>query len=86
MNDIRRQFALLKELEREHAEVLSEIESLIAEMERVPEGERSAGEWGPSGTSTRRFISLSERQRELEADIRLAARAVDRAQPPGRVN
>jgi hypothetical protein len=86
MTDLSAHFALLKELEQENRDVETAIAQLMDEMERVPPEQRSAGEWGPSGTRTRRFIELSERQNEIAAEIKLVAAAIESAKPAGKAN
>ena len=86
MTDLSAHFALLKELEQENRDVEAAIGGLMEEMERVPPEQRSAGEWGPSGTQTRRFIELSERQNEIAAEIKLVTAAIESAKPAGKTN
>jgi hypothetical protein len=86
MTDLSRHFALLKELEQENADIEIAISELMGEMERVPPEQRSKGEWGPSGTQTRRFIELSERQDEIAAEIKLVSAAIQSATPAKSVN
>lgn len=86
MTDLTAHFALLKELEREHEEIETALDGLMAEMERVPPEQRAGGEWGPSGTQTQRFIELSERQNEIAAEIKLVSAAIESARPAGKTN
>jgi hypothetical protein len=86
MTDLSAHFALLKELEQENRDVETAIAELMEEMERVPPEQRSAGEWGPSGTQTKRFLELSERQNEIAAEIKLVAAAIESAKPAGKAN
>ena len=86
MTDLKAHFELLKQLEQENQDLEAQIDKLMGEMERVPPEQRSAGEWGPSGTLTRRFIELSERQNEIAAEIKLVAAAIASAQPAGAAN
>jgi hypothetical protein len=86
MTDLTAHYALLKELEQEGREVEAAIDALMVEMERVPPEQRSAGEWGPTGTQTQRFIELSERQNEIAAEIKLVSAAIDSAKPAGQPN
>ena len=86
MTNLTAHFALLKELEQENQEVETAIDDLMDEMERMPPEQRSAGEWGPSGTRTRRFIELSERQNEIAAEIKLVSAAIEAAKPAKSVN
>ena len=86
MSDIKAHFALLQELERENLEIQDAIDTLMAEMERVPPAQRPAAEWGPSGTRTKRFIELSERQNEIAAELKLVSAAIESAKPAKSVN
>ncbi len=86
MSDIKAHFALLQELERENQEVQDTIESLMADMERLPPEQRPDDQWGLSGTQTRRFIELSERQNEIAAEIKLVTAAIASAKPAGQAN
>ena len=81
MTSLTAHFALLKELEQENQDIETTIADLMDEMERVPPEQRSAGEWGPSGTQTKRFIELSERQNEIAAEIKLVSAAIESAKP-----
>ena len=86
MTDLKAHFALLKELEQENQDIETALTDLMSEMERVPPEQRSTGEWGPSGTQTRRFIELSERQNEIAAEIKLVSAAINSVKPAGTVN
>lgn len=86
MSDIKAHFALLQELERENQEVQDTIEGLMADMERLLPEQRPDDQWGPSGTLTRRFIELSERQNEIAAEIKLVTAAIASAEPAGQAN
>jgi cell division protein FtsB len=86
MSNLAAHFALLKELEQENQEIETTIADLMDEMARVPPDQRSAGEWGPSGTQTKRFIELSERQNEIAAEIKLVSAAIESAKPAGKAN
>jgi hypothetical protein len=86
MIDLSRHFALLKELEQENQDIEAALSDLMSEMERVPPEQRSRGEWGPTGTQTRRFIELSERQDEIAAEIKLVSAAIQSAKPAGQAN
>ncbi len=81
--DLKALAALLRELEREGEETQTEIDRLMAEMESVPAERRDPALWGASGTLTRRFIELSERQNELAEEIKQVSRAIEGAAPPG---
>ena len=86
MSDLKAHFALLKELEQENQEIEAALDELMVEMERVPPEQRSAGEWGPSGTQTQRFLELSERQNEIAAETKLVSAAIEIAKPAGKAN
>jgi hypothetical protein len=86
VSDVKAHFALLQELERENQEIQDTIEGLMADMERLPPEQRPDDQWGPSGTLTRRFIELSERQHEIAAEIKLVTAAIASAKPAGRAN
>jgi hypothetical protein len=80
------QVALLKELERENEEIEAALAELMDEMARVPPEQRSAAEWGPSGTRTLRFLELSERQNEIAAEVKLVSAKIQAAKPANSVN
>jgi hypothetical protein len=86
MTDLKAHFALLKELQQEEQDVQKRLDALMAELEGVQPELRSAGEWGPDGTLTRRFIELSDRQNEITAEIKLVSAAIESAKPSGNVN
>ena len=81
MADLKAQFALLDALERENESVQAEVDQLIEAMALVPPEQRADSDWGPKGKLTQRFLELSERQNELAAEIKLAAKAIDKAVP-----
>ena len=86
MTSLTAHFALLKELEQENQQIETAIAELMDEMERIPLEQRAAGEWGPSGTRTKRFIEMSERQNEIAAEIKLVSVAIESAKPANSVN
>ncbi len=86
MTDLSAHYALLRELEQEGRDVEAALDELMIEMERMPPEQRSAGEWGSSGTQTLRFIELSERQNEIAAEIKLVSAAIESAKPAGQTN
>ena len=86
MTDLSAYFALLKELEQENREVEAALDALMAELESVQPELRSVGEWGPSGSQTKRFLELSERQNEIAAEIKLVSAAIESAKPVGTAN
>jgi hypothetical protein len=86
MTNLAAHVALLKELEQENEEIEAALADLMDEMERVPPEQRSDTEWGPSGTRTRRFLELSERQNEIAAEIKLVSAKIQAAKPANSVN
>jgi hypothetical protein len=90
MADLKLQLALA-EIEQQSEQAQEEIDLLMAEMERVPAEQRSAGEWGPSGTQTQRFLELSALQNELADEHKKISRAIADAaardaKPPEKLN
>jgi hypothetical protein len=82
MADDQKQLLLLHQLERESEDVQAEIDRLMSEMEQVPPDQRSEEDWGANGRLTKRFLELSNRQNELAAEIKLLAKAIEKAAPP----
>lgn len=81
MNDVKSQFTLLKQLERENDEAQNELDHLMGELERVPAEQRPASEWGPNGIRTKRFLELSERQNEIAAEMKKLSKAIEKSAP-----
>jgi roadblock/LC7 domain-containing protein len=73
---------LLADLTRESDEVDGAIEEMMAEMAATLPAHRSTGDWAPDGKSTKRFLELTNRQAELEAEIELASRALAEVKGP----
>lgn len=71
--------AAITEIEQHSDEAQEQIDLLMAEMARVPVEQRSAAEWGPSGTQTQRFLELSELQDELANEHKRLTRALAEA-------
>jgi hypothetical protein len=80
--DLKAHALLLKELQRESDAAEVEIDRLMGEMASVPPERRDPQLWGTSGTLTRRFVELSERQNELAEQIKLVSQAIEKAAPP----
>ena len=81
MTDVKRHLTRLDELERQHAGIQQEIDTLMAEMERVPPEQRSDSDWGPTGTLTRRYLDLIAQEKDLLADVRTVTLAIEQANP-----
>lgn len=56
-------------LSGERSQLDTGIEEMIANMAEVPAEQRSAGEWGPEGASTKKYLELTKRQAAVEAEI-----------------
>ena len=52
------------------------IEDMIASMAQVPAEERAGGPWARDGASTRKYLELTGRQAEVEAEIIKLGRAI----------
>jgi hypothetical protein len=54
----------------------TEIEEMIAAMADVPADQRAQGDWAPNGALTRKYLELTNRQAEVEAEIVDLGRAI----------
>jgi hypothetical protein len=68
--------ARLAELNDERASLDAAIEDMIASMAQVPEQERASGPWSRDGASTGKYLELTGRQAEVEAEIIALGRAI----------
>jgi hypothetical protein len=66
----------LTQLTDERASLDAAIEDMIASMAQVPAEERAAGPWARDGASTRKYLDLTGRQAEVEAEIIKLGRAI----------
>lgn len=73
-------------LTRERDELEASIEGLIADMAEQPEAARRVGEWAQDGTSTQRYLTLTERLSEVEGDLVDLTRAMAADADEGRPN
>ena len=66
----------------------AEIEDMIASMAQVPAEERAGGPWARDGASTRKYLELTGRQAEVEAEIIKLGRAIASSndEPPASVH
>jgi hypothetical protein len=82
MTKNRNQVELLTELRRKRDEVEAAIEEMIADMAEAAPEQRSSGEWAQDGSSTRRYLDLSNQQAELENEIADLSRAITETAKP----
>jgi len=66
----------LAQLTDERASLDAAIEDMIASMAQVPAEERAGGPWARDGASTRKYLELTDRQAEVEAEIIKLGRAI----------
>jgi hypothetical protein len=52
------------------------IEEMIASMAEVPAEQRNVGDWSPNGPMTKKYLDLTNRQAEVEAEIVDLGRAI----------
>ena len=63
------------------------IEDMIADMADVPADQRKSGEWAPNGALTKKYLELSNRQAEIEAEIVELSRGIMNSdEPPSSVH
>jgi hypothetical protein len=60
----------------------SAIEEMIANMAEVPAEQRKVGDWSPNGAMTKKYLALTNRQAEVEADIVDLGRAIMESDEP----
>jgi hypothetical protein len=60
----------------------SAIEEMIANMAEVPAEQRKVGDWSPNGAMTRKYLALTNRQAEVEAEIVDLGRAIIESDEP----
>jgi len=68
--------ARLAQLTDERASLDAAIEDMIVSMAQVPAEQRAAGPWARDGASTRKYLELTARQAEVEAEIIRLGRAI----------
>jgi hypothetical protein len=68
--------ARLAELSEERAGLDAAIEDMIVSMAQVPAEQRAGGPWARDGASTRKYLELTGRQAEVEAEIIKLGRAI----------
>ena len=66
----------LAQLTGERADLDAAIEDMIVSMAQVPAEERADGPWARDGASTRKYLELTGRQAEVEAEIIKLGRAI----------
>jgi hypothetical protein len=60
----------------------SAIEEMIASMAEVPAEQRKVGDWSPNGAMTKKYLDLTNRQAEVEAEIVDLGRAIMESDEP----
>ena len=66
----------LAQLNDERANLDAAIEDMIVSMAQVPPEQRADGPWARDGASTRKYLELTGRQAEVEAEIIKLGRAI----------
>ena len=74
--------AQLDELETERTELDAEIEAMIEDMAAAAPESRAASAWGPTGASTLKYLDLTSRQAEVEAELIDLGRAIQALDGP----
>ena len=60
----------------------SAIEEMIANMAEVPADQRKVGDWSLNGAMTKKYLSLTNRQAEVEAELVELGRAIMESDEP----
>ena len=79
IEDVTRRLSALGD-EREKLEAA--IENMIADIAEVPVDQRATGAWASNGESTQRYLTLTDRLAEVEAEIIELGRVVSAADAP----
>jgi hypothetical protein len=58
------------------------IEEMIVSMAEVPAEQRKVGDWSPNGAMTKKYLDLTNRQAEVEAEIVDLGRAIMESDEP----
>ena len=66
----------LAQLTEERAALDAAIEDMIVSMAQVSAEQRAGGPWARDGASTRKYLELTGRQAEVEAEIIKLGRAI----------
>jgi hypothetical protein len=66
----------LAELTDERVRLDAAIEEMISDMAQVPPEQRARGPWARDGASTRKYLELTARQADVEAEIVDLTRAI----------
>ncbi len=76
----------LSALKDERAKLETAVEEMIADMAEVPPEERAKSVWAPDGASTQRYLTLTNRLAEVEAEIIDLGREIGAADEPPSVH
>jgi hypothetical protein len=74
--------ARLAALSAERDVLDSAIEEMIASMAEVPAEQRKVGDWSPNGAMTKKYLTLTNRQAEVEAELVEIGRAIMESDEP----
>lgn len=66
----------LASLSDERTSLDAAIEDMITDMAQVAPEQRERGAWARDGSSTRKYLELTERQAEVETEIVTLSRAI----------
>lgn len=69
----------LSALRDERAKLEAAIEDMIADIAEVPEDQRATSGWANDGAATQRYLKLTDRLAEVEAEIIELGRAINAA-------
>jgi len=72
----------LSALSDERTELEAAVEEMIANMAEVPPDQRATSDWASDGASTRRYLTLTDRLAEVEAEMIELGRAIGAADTP----
>ena len=72
----------LSALSDERAQLEAAVEDMIADMAGVPPDQRATSAWASDGASTQRYLTLTDRLAEVEAEMIELGRAIGSADTP----
>ena len=74
--------AHLAALTSEHDDLDTQIEAMIVAMASLSPADRKANDWAPGGASTLKYLDLTSRQAEVEAELIDLGRAIQALDGP----
>ena len=72
----------LSALSDERAKLEAAVEEMIADIAEVPENQRATSGWASDGASTQRYLALTDRLAEVEAEMIELGRAIGAGDTP----